>query len=139
MTNPDVPIVVRSYPITAAAAHYAAVVKPALVIVARAIGFKVGRYTGHGNPSTWLTPIDPASHLHGIMLYWHGTSVEAGIRTKAWKRDYDTPRGRLAHALTFGVHEAYGHSAKDAKTFRAMVTTAIQAAIAEEARKRDPR
>jgi hypothetical protein len=120
---------VISRPQRAAAEQYRDVVKPELKRVARLLGFSVGRYTNQSGPSVWLTPQSSASPFHGIMLYLRGREVEAGIRSKAWKQQSQTPMGQIAHALSFGVHEAYGHSDPSAQTFAARVESAIRDAV----------
>lgn len=101
---------VISYPIGEAARQYAEEVKPVLAQVAKKLGYAVGRYSGHGHPCTVLRRVDPASPVDCVVLYWHGCRLEAGLRSRQWRREMSSPLGQIAHAFSWGVHEAYGDS-----------------------------
>jgi hypothetical protein len=102
---------VKSYPVGEAARQYAADVKPVLVAVAKRLGYAVGTYSGHGCPCTVLRCTDAASPVDSVVVYWRGYEAEAGVRSREWRRTMQTGIGRIAHAMSMGVHEAYGSSA----------------------------
>lgn len=101
---------VRSYPIGQAATQYREEVKPVLAEVAKRLGYTVGPYSGNGLPSTVLRAKDATSPIATVVLYYHGVRLEAGIRSRAHYEQMKTVRGQMAHAMSFGVHEAYGDS-----------------------------
>lgn len=125
---------IRPYPIGEAARKYAEVLKPALLPVAKALGYRVGAYYGQGFPRTILRPLDPRSRLDRVTLNWktgkYGVpSIVADVRTKARAKVDATPWGQAVTAMTFGVPQASGSSA-NAKTLLDAVRDAIADAIA---------
>lgn len=120
---------VLSYPIGRAAEQYRDVVKPVLAPVAKRLGFSVGPYRGHGNPSTTLRCIDASSKVDCVVVYWNGLEVEVGVRSRVWRDEMKTERGQIVNAMTFGVHDAYGRS--NAADLAKRIEDAIANALAE--------
>jgi hypothetical protein len=126
-------ISVMSYPIGRAAEQYRDVVKPVLVTVAKRLGYAVGKYSGNGSPCTTLRCNDADSPVDCLVVYWNGTTIEVGVRSRAWRREMRTGIGQLAHAMSFGVHEAYGRSSEPELEDR--IERAIADALREFAKK----
>lgn len=121
------------YPITRAAKHYSEHVKPALRLVARELGYVVGRYVGHGHPSTRLVASEdsPIAHIDLDWRYDHGNMrVVANLRTKQTREFNRTGFGQIVNAMSWGVGDATGYSDKDARSLRDVVTSAVRAAEA---------
>jgi len=127
---------VMSYPIGEAAKQYSASVKPVLVTVAKRLGYTVGRYSGNGCPCTSLRRNGDDGDIDCVVLYWRGTELECGVRSREWRRSMQTSMGRLAHAMSMGVHEAYGRSshADLASRIEQAITNAVHAYKKEQQR-----
>ncbi len=138
-TNLNVP----AYPIGEAARRYAAVLKPALVPVAKALGYRVGAYYGDGNPRTVIRPLDETSDVDRIVLRWahgkHGVpSVVASVITRKRAETDKTEWEKIVNAMTFGVPDAFGTSV-DEKTLIDAVRVAIESALADVTKREEAR
>jgi hypothetical protein len=133
--NPKHPLDRPTYSQRERSARYGELLKPALLPVARELGFRVGRYSPEYNYTVLLAK-DPSNILHSVCLNWkpcnkHGIpTIHAELTTRERKASNATDWGMIVNAICHGVPDAWGDSDPESTSLLAMVRSALDAAIA---------